>query len=209
MLEIVPTSDPREVTCGTDEEQDRPGAAPRRSRTRRSSTWAARAGGVAKFVLGSVAISGDDFEEAGAVLASQGQLGSQEWTVSFQLDDDGSDDFAEATTAAVGSPPPTDQIAIVVDRVAISSPTGATAITGGSGEITGGFTEQSAKDLATQLNAGALPVELTRQSVRTVSPTLGEESLQQGSWLGSADCCCCCSTSPSITGSSASWRGSG
>ena len=108
MLEIVSTSDPREVTCGTDEEQ---GYAPVQPRGARGPggrlPGRAGQGGVAKFVLGPVAISGDDFEEAGAVLASQGQLGSQEWTVSFQLDDDGSDDFAEATTAAVGSPPPT------------------------------------------------------------------------------------------------------
>jgi protein-export membrane protein SecD len=185
VLEIVPTSDPREVTCGTDEEQDLPRCTPEALEDE-EVVYPGRAGqgGVAKFVLGPVVISGDDFEEAGAVLASQGQLGSQEWTVSFQLDDDGSDDFAEATTAAVGSPPPTDQIAIVVDRVVISSPTVQSAITGGSGEITGGFTEQSAKDLATQLNAGALPVELTRQSVRTVSPTLGEESLKQGILAG-------------------------
>ena len=53
----------------------------------------------------------------------------------------------------------------------ISSPVVQGAITGGSGVISGHFTEQRAKDLATQLNAGALPVELTRQSVQTVSPT--------------------------------------
>jgi preprotein translocase subunit SecD len=86
----------------------------------------------------------------------------------------------------VGAPPPTDQIAIIVDQVVISSPTVQSAITGGSGEITGNFSEQEAKDLATQLNAGALPVELTRQSVRTVSPTLGEESLRQGIIAGIA-----------------------
>ena len=86
--------------------------------------------------------------------------------------------------AAVGAPEPTDQIAIIVDRVVISSPTVQSAITGGIGVITGGFLEQEAKDLATQLNAGALPVELTRQSVRTVSPTLGEESLRQGILAG-------------------------
>ena len=54
------------------------------------------------------------------------------------------------------------------------------------GEITGGFSEQQARDLATQLNAGALPVELTRQSVRTVSPTLGDESLREGIIAGLA-----------------------
>jgi len=69
--------------------------------------------------------------------------------------------------------------AIVVDRVVISDPVVQQPITNGVGVITGGFTEQEAKDLATQLNAGALPVELTRQSVRSVSPTLGDESLRQ------------------------------
>jgi preprotein translocase subunit SecD len=93
---------------------------------------------------------------------------------------------SHATTQALAAPPPTDQIAIVVARVAISSPPGQPAITGGSGEITGNFSEAEAKDLATQLNAGALPVELTRQSVRTVSPTLGEESLHQGITAGLA-----------------------
>ena len=47
--------------------------------------------------------------------------------------------------------------------------------------ITGSFTEETeAKDLATVLNAGALPVNLTQQSVQTVSPTLGKESLRAG-----------------------------
>jgi len=54
------------------------------------------------------------------------------------------------------------------------------AITGGSGVITGSFTEARAKDLATQLNAGALPVALVTQQVLTVSPSLGDESLRQG-----------------------------
>ena len=72
------------------------------------------------------------------------------------------------------------QLAIVVDDRVISAPTVQDPITGGAGEITGGFTERRAKDLATQLNAGALPVELTTQQVLTVSPTLGDESLRQG-----------------------------
>jgi preprotein translocase subunit SecD len=68
----------------------------------------------------------------------------------------------------------------------ISHPTVQGAITGGSGQITGGFSEQEAKDLATVLNAGALPVDLTKQSVKTVSPTLGKESLKQGIIAGLA-----------------------
>ena len=184
VLEIVPASDPRPVTCGTQEERDRPRCAHEALEDEEVVyPGPIGQGQVAKFVLGPTVITGEDFDSASAVI-NQSQLGTSDWTVNFELDSDGADRFAEATTAAVGSPEPTDQIAIVVDRVVISSPTVQSAITGGIGEITGGFAEQEAKDLATQLNAGALPVELTRQSVRTVSPTLGEESLQQGILAG-------------------------
>jgi preprotein translocase subunit SecD len=78
------------------------------------------------------------------------------------------------------------QLAIVVDDQVISAPTVQSPITGGNGVITGSFTEARAKDLATQLNAGALPVELTTQQVLTVSPTLGDESLKEGMIAGIA-----------------------
>ena len=87
----------------------------------------------------------------------------------------GSGTFSDVTTRLEGK-----QLAIVVDDRVISAPTVQSPITNGSGVITGNFTERSAKDLATQLNAGALPVELTTQQVLTVSPTLGDESLHQG-----------------------------
>jgi preprotein translocase subunit SecD len=187
VLEIVPTSDPRPVTCGTPAERDTKACDPQ-ALANKQVVYLGSVGDnqVAKYVLGKVVISGDNFRKAAAVLSSQGQIGVSEWTVTFQLDGPGSDAFAEATTQAVSSPAPLNQIAIVVDRVVISAPTVQGAITGGNGEITGNFSEQEAKDLATQLNAGALPVELTRQSVRTVSPTLGEESLHQGILAGLA-----------------------
>ena len=187
VLEVVPVTDPRPITCGTTEERDLPRCSFDALKNKEVVYPGPIGNGqVAKFILGPVVISGEDFKSASAVLSTQGQLGASQWTVSFQLDSDGADRFAKETTEAVGSPPPTDQIAIVVDRVVISSPTVQSAITGGSGEITGGFSEAEAKDLATQLNAGALPVELTRQSARTVSPTLSEESLQQGIIAGLA-----------------------
>ena len=188
VLEIVPASDPRPITCGTEEERE----LPRCSHDALAGEEVVYPGpspvgqGVAKFVLGPTVISGEDFNSAAAVIDTQGQLGTAAWTVSFDLDGDGAERFADATTAAVAAPEPMNQIAIIVDRVVISSPDVQSAITGGTGVITGGFSEQEAKDLATQLNAGALPVELTRQSVRTVSPTLGEESLQQGIIAGVA-----------------------
>ena len=54
-------------------------------------------------------------------------------------------------------------------------------ITGGNGaDITGGFTQQSASDLATQLRLGALPINLKLISESQVSATLGKQALHQG-----------------------------
>jgi protein-export membrane protein SecD len=186
--EIVPASDPREVTCGTAEERDLPrcsfDALAQEEVVYPGQSPAGQ--GVAKYVLGPIVISGEDFDSAAAVIDTGGQLGGTgEWTVEFDLNGDGAARFEKATTDAVSAPEPMNQIAIIVDRVVISSPSVNEPISG-RGVITGGFSEQEAKDLATQLNAGALPVELTRQSVRTVSPTLGEESLQQGILAGVA-----------------------
>jgi preprotein translocase subunit SecD len=60
------------------------------------------------------------------------------------------------------------------------------AIPNGNGVIQGSFTKARAQDLATQLNAGALPVNLKKEQVQTVSPTLGKESLHQGLVAGIA-----------------------
>jgi preprotein translocase subunit SecD len=134
-----------------------------------------------KLRLAPVVISGSDFTKATAVLSGSTATNVvSQWEVQFELGGDAVGAFADATTRAVSQPPPQNQIAIVVDRKVISSPTVQSPITTGTGVITGGFSEDEAKDLATVLNAGALPVELTRQSVQTVSPTLGEESLRQG-----------------------------
>lgn len=143
--------------------------------------------GQSKYMLGPVVISGGDLKKAQAIFetASATDL-TQGWAISFSLNKAGSAVFATATETAVNATPPQNQIAIAVDQVIISSPTVQSPITNGSGVITGSFTERRAKDLATQLNAGALPVELTRQSVQTVSPTLGSESLRQGVVAGIA-----------------------
>jgi preprotein translocase subunit SecD len=178
VLAIVPPSDPSyaatPVTCPTDEERQTK-ACSFSALEDQEVVYEDEAGN--RYRLAPAVIAGGDIAESNAILG--GATGS-EWTVSFQLTSEASDRFAEATTTAVSLPPPQNQIAIVVDRVVISSPTVQGAITGGTGEITGGFTEEDARDLATVLNAGALPVELTRQQVQTVSPTLGAESLRQG-----------------------------
>jgi preprotein translocase subunit SecD len=132
--------------------------------------------GATKYQLGPVEITGDAIDKATAVYSGGSSTAvGQGWLIRFDLTNEGSGTFSDVTTRLVGK-----QLAIVVDDEVISAPTVDEPITNGSGEITGNFTERRAKDLATQLNAGALPVELTTQQVLTVSPTLGDESLQQG-----------------------------
>jgi len=135
-----------------------------------------------KYQLGPVEITGDAIDKATAVYnAGSATSVGQGWEIRFDLTNQGSGTFSDVTTRLQGR-----QLAIVVDDQVISAPTVQNPITNGSGVITGSFNERRAKDLATQLNAGALPVELTTQQVLTVSPTLGDESLQQGLVAGIA-----------------------
>jgi preprotein translocase subunit SecD len=132
--------------------------------------------------LGELLMTGDRLNRAVATIDDGGGTGvPQGWQVSFELDSQGARQFAEITRENVGQ-----QLAIVLDERVESAPTIQDEIPGGSGVITGDFSEQEAKDLATVLQAGALPVELTRSQVQTVSPTLGAESLRQGLWAGAA-----------------------
>jgi len=178
VLAIVPPTDPSyaatPVTCPTDEERQTDECS-FSALENEEVVYEDDAGN--RFRLGPTVIAGGDIVEANAILG--GATGS-EWSVSFRLSGDASGRFADATTTAVSLPEPQNQIAIVVDRSVISAPTVQSPITGGTGDITGGFSENEARDLATVLNSGALPVELTRQQVQTVSPTLGAESLRQG-----------------------------
>jgi len=135
--------------------------------------------------LGPVVITGANITSATASLSgSQQSLAS--WVIDFVLDSDGTDKFATATREAVNAQSPQNQIAIAVDNKIISNPVVQSPITAGRGQITGNFTEDDAKNLAAVLNAGSLPVNLTKQSIRTVSPTLGTESLKEGIIAGTA-----------------------
>jgi preprotein translocase subunit SecD len=135
-----------------------------------------------KYELGPVLITGDAIKKATAVYDAGGasSVGTG-WEIDFTLTSAGAETFGDVTTAMVGQ-----QLAIVVDNRVISAPTVQQPITNGTGRITGGFTKTRAQDLATQLNAGALPVNLKKEQVQTVSPTLGKESLHQGLIAGIA-----------------------
>jgi preprotein translocase subunit SecD len=130
----------------------------------------------AKFRLGPAGLIGG-IARAQAIYVPPGTQGvsATGWQISFELTGEATDQFATLTTNLIGQ-----QLAIVLDREVQSAPQVTGAITNGQGAITGDFPEQEAKDLAVVLRSGALPVELTRESVETVSATLGQESLRQG-----------------------------
>ena len=92
--------------------------------------------------------------------------------VSFELNDEGSKLFAEATAANIGK-----TISITLDGEVISAPTVNSVIAGGQGQITGNFTAEDAKSLATLILSGALPLNLSQLEVSAISATLGVEAL--------------------------------
>lgn len=99
--------------------------------------------------------------------------------VSFGFNTQGAKKFAEITTANVNK-----RFAIVLDNKIISAPVIREPILGGSGQISGSFSVQTANDLALLLRAGALPAPLKILEERTVGPSLGEDSIQDGKRAG-------------------------
>jgi preprotein translocase subunit SecD len=83
--------------------------------------------------------------------------------------------FARATQENVGKP-----FAIILDDKVLSAPNINEPILGGSAQITGNFTVQSAHDLAVSLASGKLPVKLNVIEERTVSAELGADSIHKG-----------------------------
>lgn len=99
--------------------------------------------------------------------------------IAFELSDEGAKIFAEATAANLGK-----TISITLDGETISRATVNTVIAGGKGEITGNFTADEAKNLATLILSGALPLNLTQLEVSAISATLGVEALDRAIQAG-------------------------
>lgn len=94
--------------------------------------------------------------------------------VAIEFTDQGSKKFAEITKRNIGKP-----LAIFLDNQPISAPTVQQEIDGGNAVITGQFTTEEAKNLAIELNAGALPVPIKLISQHFIGPTLGQESINK------------------------------
>ena len=95
--------------------------------------------------------------------------------VVFEIRDESIDDFDKMASENLNK-----QVAFELDGVVVSAPTFNTADFNGRGEISGDFTQLEAENIAQILRYGALPVELEVATVRTVSASLGSDSLRAG-----------------------------
>ncbi|WP_435167730.1 protein translocase subunit SecD [Candidatus Pelagibacter bacterium nBUS_28] len=118
-----------------------------------------------------IIISGDNLLDAQPQMDTQ----NNQTIVSFSLDRVGAKRFGKATSTGIGK-----QLAIVLDGKIISAPVIRDTIASGNGQISGGFTFQSATDLALLLRSGALPAPLDIIEERTVGPDLGQDSIDAG-----------------------------
>lgn len=115
---------------------------------------------------GNVKLNGEDLKDA------REQMGqNKQPVVSLQFSEEGGDKFARLTAANVGR-----HIGIYLDGELLTNPVVNEAITGGAAVITGQRTLEEAKDLAILLRSGALPVKVSVLEVRTVGPSLGQDS---------------------------------
>jgi SecD/SecF fusion protein len=100
--------------------------------------------------------------------------------VTMSMEDQAADEWRKITRAAVDNKSKTTCIAIVLDNFVYSYPSIRSEIPNGNSEISGNFTIDEAKDLATVLNSGNLEAQVNIVQSEVVGPTLGKESIRSG-----------------------------
>ncbi|WP_312183013.1 protein translocase subunit SecD [Arthrobacter sp.] len=136
-----------------------------------------------KYILGPVEVPGSLLEDASFGMAQSGQGQSlNQWAVNLDFNGEGTEKFREVSERLVGfgKGTPQNQFAIVLDGQIISAPSMNVPITDGNAQITGSYTQESAKALSEQLKYGALPISFDIQSEQQVSATLGADQLRMG-----------------------------
>ncbi|WP_131767197.1 protein translocase subunit SecD [Candidatus Protofrankia californiensis] len=155
----------------------------RAASTDRPTEWVASCdrSGTVKYLLMPATVVGTDVKSATAGLASSGgttSVSTGEWVVNVSFTGGGQAKFTALTEKTIGK-----QVAIVLDGVVQSAPTTNDRIAGDA-QISGSFTQSSAQDLANVLRYGALPLAFEQSSAESISPTLGQDSLNAGLLAG-------------------------
>lgn len=96
------------------------------------------------------------------------------WQILFAFNAAASEQFAEATGSNIGNP-----MAIVLDSVVVSAPVIRDRIAG-RGQISGSFEGEEARDLSIALNSGSMVVPVREEFTRTVSASLGQDTVRKG-----------------------------
>ena len=115
---------------------------------------------------GETVMTGDDLKDAKEEMGQNKQP-----LVAIELSDEGAKKFADLTSKNIGR-----HISITLDGEVLTNPVVQQAITGGKATVSGSKSLDEAKDLAILLRSGALPVKINVLEVRTVGPSLGQDS---------------------------------
>jgi len=129
-------------------------------------------GGTPILVYKQVLVEGSDLTSARSAFDQNNRP-----AVDFTFNATGTRKFAQVTQENLQRP-----FAIILDKNVISAPVIQSPILGGSGQITGNFSVESANNLAILLRAGALPAKLTPIEQRVVGPGLGQDSILKGKY---------------------------
>jgi len=127
---------------------------------------------------GTVILTGKDVVDSKGVMQTD-STGLEKAVVTLKFSEEGTKLFADATQKYIGQ-----AIQIKLDDEIISSPTVNVAITNGEAVIEGIGDIEEAGNLASLIRGGALPVKLVPIEVRTVGPTLGQNSLDKSIYAG-------------------------
>ncbi len=133
-----------------------------------------------KYALDKAHVVGKDIAKATATPNPDGS----DWVVNINFKGNGPKAFGQLTTGMMdkynGNPNPPNQLGVVLDGVVVSTPYVKTPTTTGQTQISGGFGQKDATNLANQLTYGALPLSFVQKSVQSVSPELGRDQLDAG-----------------------------
>lgn len=143
--------------------------------------------GAVKYILGPVVVPGSEIQDAAAGYQAlpSGQM-SNIVEIQLTLKSTGAKEYADISRKMVNLSEPQNQLAATLDSKVIVAPRFNEAILDGRASITGGFTIETARDLAQQLKFGALPISFDLQTREEISPTLGSEQLRYGLLAGLA-----------------------